>query len=167
MTRYLRLLTPDDVSAAYVDWLHDPEVVRYSDNQYRQFSLEGQRDYVASCLADTGLDLFGIFWQDRHVGNIVIQGLNSPHKRGELTYMIGDRASWGHGLASWAIRQLCDKARNHYGLHKICAGCAGDNIGSQKVLLKNGFSLEGTRPQHLYYGGQWQDQLDFGRLLTS
>ena len=55
-----------------VNWFFDDEVVRYSDNQYRDFSLEGQKDYVEACLSDENKDLYGIFDAEIHVGNITI-----------------------------------------------------------------------------------------------
>ena len=39
----IRILKPDDVSENYVDWYSNKEIVKYSDNQYRCFSLEGQK----------------------------------------------------------------------------------------------------------------------------
>ena len=35
-----------------------------------------------------------------------------------------------------------------------------------KVLEKNGFSLEGTRINHLYYGGKYYNKINYGLLLS-
>ena len=67
----IRILKPTDVSENYVDWFSNKEVVKYSDNQYRLFSLEGQKLYVENCLKNKEIRLFGIFVEERHIGNIV------------------------------------------------------------------------------------------------
>ena len=55
--------------------------------------------------------------------------------------------------------------KNVYKLNKLCAGLAEGNIGSQRVLEKNGFKLEGRRLKQLFYGGKFYNQLDYGLLL--
>lgn len=161
----LKILEEKDVSQAYVNWFLDKEVTRYSDNQYRDFSLDGQKKYVNTCLADQNVDLYGIFDNHIHIGNIVISGLKSLHKRAEITYVVGDKSYWGLGIASFAIAEIVKLSKSVYRLHKLCAGIAHDNLGSRSVLEKNGFLLEGIRKDHLIYNAQYYDQLDFGLII--
>ena len=165
MALNLEILKCEQVTQAYVDWYLNDEIVRFSDNQYRTFSLEGQRAYVSSCLEDPNLDLYGIFDGDRHIGNILIAGLTSVHKRGELTYVIGDQDYWGRGVGSFAVSKMVEYGQGRYGLNKLYAGLARGNIGSARVLEKNGFVLEGVRKKHLFYGGEYVDQLDYGLVF--
>ena len=76
----LKILKEKDVKQSYVDWYKDDKVVRYSNNQYRSFTLEGQRKYVNSCINSKDINLYGIFDSDTHIGNILISGLSSLHK---------------------------------------------------------------------------------------
>ena len=99
----LMLLKESDVTQSYVDWYSNPDVTSYSDNQYRVFTLDGQKNYVRSCLNNDDIDLYGIFDNGLHIGNIVISGLSSVHKRAEITYVVGDTGYWGKGVASYAI----------------------------------------------------------------
>ena len=161
----LRILKPEDVSEQYVSWYKDDDVVRYSDNQYRNFTFDGQKEYVKACLENKDIDLYGIFSENAHIGNITISGLESIHKRGEITYVIGDKNYWNKGIASFAISNIIEKAKS-YGFHKLFAGLAHLNIGSKIVLEKNGFILEGVRKSHLYYNNTFYDQLDYGLILT-
>lgn len=158
----LEILQVEKVTQSYVDWYLNDEIVRFSDNQYRTFSLEGQRSYVSGCLEDPNVDLYGIFDGDMHIGNIVISGLTSVHKRGELTYVVGAPGYGGKGVGSFAVSRLVALGKDTYGLHKLYAGLASGNTGSARVLEKNGFVLEGVRKDHLYYGGVYCDQLDYG-----
>ena len=68
----IRILKPNDVSENYVAWFSNKEIVRYSDNQYRLFFLEGQKLYVENCLKNKEIRLYGIFVEGIHIGNIVL-----------------------------------------------------------------------------------------------
>jgi len=161
----LMLLKESDVTQSYVDWYSNPDVTSYSDNQYRVFTLDGQKNYVRSCLNNDDIDLYGIFDDGLHIGNIVISGLSSVHKRAEITYVVGDTGYWGKGVASYAISEMVKKSKMDYKLNRLYAGLAEGNIGSARVLEKNGFKLEGKRLNHLFYGGEFHNQLDYGLLL--
>ena len=56
----LRILTPKDVTKAYVEWMQDREVVKYSENQYKIFSINSQKIYVKNCLSEKDIVLYGI-----------------------------------------------------------------------------------------------------------
>jgi len=161
----LMLLKESDVTQSYVDWYSNPDVTSYSDNQYRVFTLDGQKNYVRSCLNNDDIDLYGIFDKGLHIGNIVISGLSSVHKRAEITYVVGDTRYWGKGVASYAISEIVKKSKTDYKLNRLYAGLAEGNTGSARVLEKNGFKLEGKRLNHLFYGGEFHNQLDYGLLL--
>lgn len=161
----LMLLKESDVTQAYIDWYLNPDVTKFSDNQYRVFTLDGQKNYVMSCLYNADTDLYGIFDNGLHIGNLVISGLSSVHKRAEITYVIGDTEYWGKGIASFAISEIIKKSKTDYELNRLYAGLAEGNIGSARVLEKNGFELEGKRLNHLFYGGEFHNQLDYGLQL--
>ena len=161
----ISILQVYQVTQSYVDWYSNEEVVRYSDNQYKKFSFDGQCSYVESCLQNHDINLYGIFDDTTHIGNIVISGLSSHHRKAELTYVIGETNYWGKGLASFAIANMIQIAKEEFDLNKLYAGIASGNIGSGKVLQKNGFIIEGTRKQHLCYDGDFFDQVDYGLVL--
>src|SRR5947209_8042233 len=52
----------------------------------------------------------------------------------ELTYWV-DPARWGHGIASGAVHTFL----RHETQRPLFARAAADNLGSSKVLLRNGF----------------------------
>jgi ribosomal-protein-alanine N-acetyltransferase len=161
----LRILEINDVSDTYVNWFKSKDVVLYSDNQYRSFSLFEQKKYVNNCLKNNDVDLYGIFFKHHHIGNITVSGLNSIHKRAEISYVIGDISYWNRGFASLAVAQIIKISKKKYKLNKLYAGISAKNIGSIKVLEKNGFLLEGVKKNHLYYNNIFSDQLDYGLLL--
>ena len=150
----------------YLSWLRDKDVNLHSDNQYRVFTLESQKNYIQSCIDDDNKQLLGIFDNEIHLGNILINGLRSHHKKAEISYFVGKKEYWGLGVASFAIAEAIKIARNTHYLNKLYAGLAEPNIGSKKALEKNGFVHEGTRKMHLFYNGTFHDQLDYGLILN-
>ena len=162
----LRILEEADVTQSYVNWFNDEEVIKFSDNQYKSFSLEEQKSYVREMKKNESVKLYGIFdSQQKHIGNVVLSGIGSIHNRAEITFVVGERDYWGKGVATNAVSKICNLAKTKFYLNKVSADCAHLNEGSKSVLLKNGFKLEGIRKKHLYYGGVWMDQLDFGLFL--
>ena len=163
----LAQLKPTDVTDDYVNWYNSKEVIKYSDNQYRSFSLNYQITYVDNCSKNEDLELYGIFDKEKHIGNISLSGLKSYHPTGEISYVIGDTSYWGKGIASEAVNLIIEIASSKHSLHKVFAGVSSKNIASQKVLMKTGFSLEGIRKEHLFYNNEWQDQYDYGLILKN
>ena len=162
-----KILEEEDVGIDYVKWFLDTEIIRFSDNQYRKFTIDGQKEYVRNCLSNKDIDLYGIFDGNRHIGNISISGFNSVHKKAKIAYVIGDKTNWGKGVGSFAVFEITKKTINKYKLNKLYTAVVDANIGSRRVLEKNGFVKEGTRINHLFYEGKFYNQIDYGLLLST
>lgn len=91
----------------------------------------------------------------------VIQG---PLKKAELGYRIGE-VYQGNGYATYAVKLVIDQASSIHKLHRIEAGTSPQNIGSQIVLIKNGFQYAGRYNQYMLQDGKWTDSLLFERIL--
>ena len=165
MRLLLKLLEEKNVTDQYVAWFANKEVARFSDNQYEKITFDGQKSYVRRCCESNDVDLYGVFDEGKHIGNISISGLLSFHKRAEISYVIGETTYWGQGVGAFVVAEIIDKAKNQYKLNKLYAGLADDNVGSKRVLEKNGFKLEGVRRRHLQYNNRFYDQLDYGLIL--
>lgn len=82
----------------------------------------------------------------------------------DLGYWI-DVARQRRGLASRAVAQVLEYSRTELRLHRMQAATLLHNVGSQRVLLGNGFERIGLAPKYLRIAGEWQDHLLFQRLL--
>ncbi|MFK4689154.1 GNAT family N-acetyltransferase [Streptomyces pristinaespiralis] len=69
------------------------------------------------------------------VGHTAVYG---PPEEREVTYVI-DRAHWGRGIATLALRALLEAVP----ARPLHARAAADNAGSLRVLLKCGFAVTG------------------------
>lgn len=152
----LRTLEATDVGNAYVEWLRDPEVVRYLEVRFLPpQDAEQIRAFVESANTSASNLLLGIFRKedDVHIGNIKLGPVVREHGRATVGYLIGDRSSWGRGYASEAIHAVARHAIETMGLKKITAGCYETNVGSSKALLKAGFKYEATIPSDVVHEG--------------
>lgn len=161
----LRILEQSDVTPSYVSWLSNPIVTRFSDNQYRHASLNAQKKYIQSCVDNSSVMLWGIFFENKHIGNVVLDNINFRHSRSEVTYLLGDPNYWGKGIATYAVRHAINYADAVLGLHKLIAGVAEPNIASIKVLEKCGFTQEAWRASHLLYNNTRMAQIDYKLIL--
>ena len=88
------------------------------------------------------------------VGRINLSVLGKDRKTAELGSRIGENVS-NLGYASEAVKLVLEKAFTTYGLHRIIAGTATDNLASQRVLLKNGFTFSRVIENDLQIHNEW------------
>ena len=88
------------------------------------------------------------------VGRINLSVLENDRKTAELGYRIGENVS-NLGYASEAVKFVLEKAFTTYGFNRIIAGTARDNLASQRVLLKNGFTFSRMIENDLHIHNEW------------
>ncbi|MFF9360472.1 GNAT family N-acetyltransferase [Streptomyces griseoluteus] len=121
------------------------------------------RDYFAAAVSDRGDEYFARF-TDRYAAllaeqaagvcafYLLVTGSGTVLGRfnlydladgtAEVGYRVAEHAS-GRGVATAAVRELCDLASDRHALHTLRAATAHENIASQRVLLKVGFVRTG------------------------
>lgn len=133
------------------------------------YTEEGQRERLAGLLADRAAGRV-MPWvlcdgEDRAVGGFNLNAVAlGPFRSATLGYWV-DVAHAGRGLATAAVRLICELARDELRLHRIEAGTVLDNTASQRVLAKCGFEEFGMAPAYLHIDGEWRDHRLFQRIL--
>ena len=159
----LRVMAEKDITDAYVNWLNDDEVVQYTEQRFRHTSAGDVSAFIDRMAVDPTQLMYGIFYNNQHIGNIKLGNINSQHQTANLSYLIGARKLWGKGLASLAIETITEIGFQQIGLMKICAGVYENNIASSKVLVKNGYSLEGRRKGQYVFNNSRIDALLYAK----
>jgi RimJ/RimL family protein N-acetyltransferase len=164
----IRLIEPQIMPTALeaqVDWLNDPEVVRYSEQRHKIHTVESQIAYVMSFLGSQHT-LRSIVIDDGNTGLFIgsltayIDPYNSVANVGIL---IGHKASWGKGYGTEAWIMFCNSLFES-GIRKIEAGCMSINVGMIEICRKYKMEREGTRPEHFVYQGLGCSLLQFGKF---
>lgn len=144
-TSFIKVLNKADVTENYVMWLNDYEVTKFTEQKYFEHSLKRVEDFVIQKY-DSNCDLlFGIFYNDEHIGNIKLGPIKWEHKSAEVSFFIGNKDFWGKGIASKVVKKVVEYAVEVLLLEKINAGYYDLNISSAKVFERCGFAVEGTR----------------------
>lgn len=141
----IRELDIGDVSMTYQNWLSDPLVNQYLETRFERQTKERITEYVIEQKRRNDSYLLGIFKKEdgRHIGNIKLGPVNTIHSTAQISFFIGDRASWGIGFATEAITAVSAWGFGALELKRIEAGCNEPNLASLRVLLKCGFEVEG------------------------
>lgn len=143
-----------DLSSEHLRWLRDPHVGRFLEARFQEHSPESTLNFVSDCEAALTALLLGIRRMDTHayVGNIKLSW-DPHHGVGDIGLMIGDKASWGQGLATSAISLMCRVGFSFVGLRKIMAGAYASNVASIRAFERNGFKTEATLVNHVLQDG--------------
>jgi ribosomal-protein-alanine N-acetyltransferase len=106
------------------------------DSFFERFS-ERHRELLAEQEAGTGA--FYVLVDERAVvvGRFNLYDMSDGTAR--VGYRVAERVS-GHGVATSGLRALCRIAREKFGLLTLTAATSNENVASQRVLLKAGFT---------------------------
>jgi RimJ/RimL family protein N-acetyltransferase len=88
--------------------------------------------------------------------------INNAHNL-EIGYWIGE-PYWGKGYGTEIVKLGLDAAFSQPGICRVFARVFEGNEASEKILLKNGFELEGILKQHIFKRGKFLDEKIFGKI---
>jgi ribosomal-protein-alanine N-acetyltransferase len=133
------------------------------------FTVASQEQHAEQCVEDAaaGRSIRFVIESDdgeirgrMNINNIVRGAFWSA----DLGYWV-DASRLHRRLASRAVAQVIEHCRTELRLHRLQAATLLHNVGSQRVLVGNGFERIGMAPKYLRIAGEWQDHLLFQRLL--
>lgn len=123
-------------------------------------------EYIDSMLkADPNTTFaFAIAVEDQVVGSIGVFRKENIHVRtAEMGYYLAQPV-WGRGLATSAVRQVCDLVFRSTDIVRIFAEPFAGNIASCRVLEKSGFDYEGTMRCNAVKNGRMMDMKLYARI---
>jgi RimJ/RimL family protein N-acetyltransferase len=165
----LRPFAARHLTPAYLAWLSDPEVVRYSENRHRRHTRESCADYWRS-MCEGGHPFWAVEWKERgglHIGNLTAY-LDRPNRVADLAIMIGAPEARGHGLGLEAWRAALDHLLGpDGGLRKVTAGTMAANRAMLRVMAASGMVEEGRRRRHFLLDGAAVDMVMAARFAQT
>lgn len=156
-------LAPGFVSVS-VDWLNDPEVVKYSEQRHKIHSIETQLEYLKQFNHSKNRYL-GIrdAAGDRFIGTITVF-IDDANAVADVGIMIGDKNSWRKGYGYEAWKAVCDDLLYNCGIRKIEAGCMFANKPMTRIFKKYEMFFEGCRRNHFQFDGSTTDMVLYGKF---
>lgn len=162
---YLKILSVEDVSDAYVSWMNDYEIVKYTESRFYPQTKEAVKQFVIR-MGNENNTLFGIFTKNNkaHIGNIKLGSINWIHRYADIGIIIGDKEYWGQGIATEAIGLVVEYAFKQLNLHKLIAAAYQYNTGTVKAFKKNGFVEEYIEKEKYFFEGNYIDCIFMGKI---
>jgi ribosomal-protein-alanine N-acetyltransferase len=161
----LRAFTEADITPAYLGWLADPEVVRYSNQRFVRHSAESCRRYLEGFAGSANVFAsVRLRDTDQAIGTLTAYR-SMHHGSADVGILMGERSVWGQGLGLDAFATLCDWLALQPGMRKLTAGTLACNQGMVRVAERAGMQLEAVRREQELVDGQPTDILYFARFV--
>lgn len=131
------------------------------------FTVSGQRERIAESLEQ--FEHGRAYPYVIEVGGAVVGRVNvtnvsrGPFLSANLGYWVC-ASQIGRGVATAAVDEVVRETFGSLGLHRLEAATLLDNLPSQRVLAKAGFTEIGVAPAYLRIAGEWRDHLLFQRV---
>lgn len=146
-------------SDEYVNWLNDYDVFIYLESG-GNYTKEKLYDYLKE-VEKKNIYFWAIHLKgnEKHIGNIKIDPINSRHNIGEYGIMMGDKLEWGKGYAYEASKRIIDFCFFEGGLNlrKMTLGVVKDNTSALRLYQKLNFKEEGHYLKHAFHNGKYCD----------
>lgn len=154
---------PDCIDDAYLSWLKDPEVVRFSNQRFRNHDLETCKAYLASFARSPNL-FVSIRTRDGDRIGTMTAYRNPHHCTADVGIMIGDRRCWGGGFGQDAWDTMLAWLLSDGGMRKVTAGTLICNGGMVRLMERSGMTLEGVRRAQELVDGKPEDMVLYGKF---
>ena len=140
---------------AKTEMLHMGHSFERSDNWYNEIQeLQGNKHVR-----------LGIFLNnDTVIGDVALQDIDNINRSCSIGYGLAKLKYYNKGYVTEAVKLMLEYGFKNIGMERIFAHTLEQNIGSQRVLEKCGFVLEGRERKAEYFGGKRYDRLIYGLL---
>lgn len=165
---YFKSLSTNDTREIH-NYASDEEVSRFIGWNLMD-TVDETREYVETMLKreSAGTHLYAsivLKSTQAIIGTAMIFNFDQKANRAEIGYVF-HKEHWGKGYGSESVALMSDFAFESLNLNKLYASVVDANIGSARILKKNGYELEGRLKDHYFIEDNYYDALLFGRIQT-
>lgn len=152
----------------HVEWLNDPDVVRYSEQRHKQHTEASQHKYLNELpggshiwLIRLGEESLGDVCPGTHIGTITAY-IDEPNRLANMGIMIGEKEAWGQGYGLEAWTAVMDWLFTKAGIRKIEAGMMVENFPMKSICSRADMVYDGYRREHFLLDGRPVDLVYYG-----
>lgn len=144
-------------------WMCDPAVSQNLGLRSEP-SLEKTRVWIEHALQDPCTRPFAILLKGRHVGNVVLDRIDSYLSTARLSVYIGEASARKSGIGQTGIYLALSEGFHAMRLHKIWLTVHANNLAAIRTYCRCGFVLEGILRDEFWLEGKRVGVLYFGML---
>lgn len=161
----LRQIREDDIESLF-HLFSDQEVMKYNDDPIETMEEAARRyNMMEPEFREKRLIRWAIARKedDRLIGTVILSNWSKKFASADIGYDLLP-AYWGQGIMTEILQKVIAFGFDQMGLNRLEASFVPENIGSKRVLEKNGFSYEGTLKEKWYMNGRYWDGVVMGLL---
>lgn len=163
----LRAIEREDLPR-YVAWFNDPEVRQNLDIFLPMSQAEEERWYEGILKKDPSERPLAIDAREGknwiHIGSCDFFSIDTRSNNAELGIVIGNKAYWGKGYGTDAIRTMLRHSFETLNLHRVFLHVFESNTRAMKVYRRVGFTVEGQLREDRFSQGRYEDTIIMGIL---
>ena len=149
------------ISSAYIAWLNDPVVFKYSNQRFLNHDYSSSKTYLESFENSSNIFLsIKVKKTNIFIGTLTVY-FDENHGVADIGIMIGNREEWGKGYGQDAWNTILSWLLSNSDVRKITAGTLASNIAMINIIEKSGMKIEGTRYSHEIVNDAPQDVILF------
>ncbi|MFB6099901.1 MAG: GNAT family N-acetyltransferase [Candidatus Nanohalobium sp.] len=122
----------------------------------RPVNLKQEEEFIEATSEDDDAVKFLIEYKDERAGEISLNELEKPYRKGELGISIHPDFH-GQGIGSTAVQLVTRYAFETLNRHKVRGGYLEGNEASKRIMEKAGMQQEGRDRHYKYVDGEWKD----------
>lgn len=160
----LKTFTAEDIDD-FMDWASDDEVTKYM--MWNSYTSRQEAENFLSNVVEKHPWFKAICLDKKVIGSVTLDKGSGYHScKAVLGYVLAKKF-WGNGLATQAIKLVTEMGFKDLEIQRIEAYVDPTNIGSQKVLQKNGFRKEGFLKKYVLQKGILRDRYLYSFLCNN
>jgi len=164
---FIQWFGEDFLNYRYVEWLNDPEVVKYSEQRHAIHTIESCTEYYNSIKESENIFLAIIFKNSNlgHIGNISIT-IDSSNLVADIAIVIGEKLAWGKGVGLEAWSLVMNYLLQYTKIRKVTAGTMSVNKPMLNVMHCSGMDIECYRKEYFLWEGKFVDLVLAAKTLS-
>lgn len=148
----------------FMEWATDHEVTKYM--MWNTYNCRSEAESFFINVVEKHPWFKAICLGEKVIGSITLDKGKGAHScKAELGYVIA-RKYWGNGLTTQAIQLAIQNGFSDLEVERIEAFVDPTNIGSQRVLEKNGFTKEGLLKNWIVQKKEVKDRIVYALLRS-
>lgn len=160
----LRPFVEADITDAYVGWLNDARVTRFSNQRFLKHDSTSCQRYFRSFEGSDNLLISVVRREDDKAIGTMTAYISRHHETADIGLLIGDPYTWGKGYGQDAWVTLCNWLLGNTGIRKLTAGAVAPNKAMLRIMERSGMQLEGSRKAQELIEGRAEDMHYYGRF---
>jgi RimJ/RimL family protein N-acetyltransferase len=143
---------PEHAERMY-QWVCDP-VIAVALGLRRNPTREYTEQWIERCLNDPLISAYALMLNRSHVGNVVLDRMDSYLKTTRLSVYVGDSAVRGAGVGLTGVYKALADGFGKYDLHKVWLTVDVNNHAALKTYAKLHFKVEGMLRDEFVINGR-------------